>query len=84
MDVEPELKPRRRRGVRLTDLDRRKVYRIWHTGRRWEVLGAEGEADASGAPREAATGASDGVVRTVVGPEAPEAPHASRTEGPQR
>lgn len=34
-------KPRRKRGVPLKDLDRSKVYRIAHTGRRWEVLDAD-------------------------------------------
>jgi hypothetical protein len=37
--------PSRSRGVRLSDLDKSRVYRIHHTGRRWEVLGAEGEPD---------------------------------------
>lgn len=32
---------RRSRGVRLSDLDRSKVYRLGWVGRRWEVLGPE-------------------------------------------
>jgi hypothetical protein len=35
----------RTRGVRLGDLDRSRVYRIGYLGRRWEVLGVEGEPD---------------------------------------
>ncbi len=58
-------KPRRQRGVRLTDLDRSKVYRIGHTGRRWEVLGAD---DVFGAPEGVSgggTGASAEGASTV-------------------
>lgn len=40
----------RSRGVRLSDLDRSKVYRIGYTGRRWEVLGPEVAPAAPGAP----------------------------------
>lgn len=32
-------RPRRPRGVRLTGLDRSRLYVIGHTGRRWETLG---------------------------------------------
>jgi hypothetical protein len=39
----------RKRGVRLSDLDRGLVYRIAFIGRRWEVLGPEGAPDAGGA-----------------------------------
>lgn len=38
------------RGVRLSDLDRTKVYRIGYVGRRWEVLGPEDAADEGGGP----------------------------------
>lgn len=33
-------RPRRSRGVRLSDLDRSKPWVIGYTGRRWEVLGS--------------------------------------------
>lgn len=32
---------RRSRGVRLSELDRSRVYRLGWVGRRWEVLGPE-------------------------------------------
>ncbi len=76
-----EEKPRRSRGVRLNDLDRRKVYRIWHTGRRWEVLGAEGDPEAAGGPADGCTGVSAGGVRTVRAPGVPAVPDAIRPEG---
>lgn len=50
-------KPRRPRGVRLSDLDRSKVYRIGYVSerRRWETLGPEGQTGEHGADREART-----------------------------
>src|SRR5262245_12140522 len=38
----------RKRGVRLSDLDRSRVYRIAHTGRRWEVVGEDPDPDTGG------------------------------------
>jgi hypothetical protein len=38
---EPSAERPRGRGVRLNSLDRDLVWRIAHTGRRWEVLGPE-------------------------------------------
>ena len=37
----PDLEPRarRKRGVRLSDLDRSQLWVIGHNGRRWETLG---------------------------------------------
>jgi hypothetical protein len=52
--LRPE-KPRRARGVRLSDLDRSRVYRIGYVGRRWEVLG-EDRAGGTGASQMAAEG----------------------------
>lgn len=72
---------RRQRGVPLKTLDRTKVYRIWHTGRRWEVLGAEGEPEASRGTPDGRTGAVAGGVSTVRHPGEREYPDASRTEG---
>lgn len=64
----PEGPQKRSRGVRLTDLDRSKVYRIHHTGRRWEVLGPE-DAPAAGAGPVTCSGASadDAVASTATG-----------------
>lgn len=46
----------RKRGVRLSDLDREKVYRIGYTGKRWEVLGEDlGGARAAGADGDEAS-----------------------------
>lgn len=57
--------PRRQRGVRLTDLDRDRLYVIGHNGRRWETLGTLGDPDAvaplpARAPGASAEGASTG------------------------
>lgn len=50
--------PRRSRGVRLTDLDRSKIYRLGFVGRRWEVLGPEDASAASaGTDADGAQGA---------------------------
>lgn len=45
----PGLEPRsrRKRGVRLSDLDRSQLWVIGHTGRRWETLGTMAEVLAS-------------------------------------
>lgn len=55
---------RRGRGVRLSDLDKSKVYRIAFVGRRWEVVGAEGAPDSAGPAQGGVTDARDGVPRT--------------------
>lgn len=41
-------RPRKPRGVRLTDLDRSRLWVIGHTGRRWETLGPLDELAAAG------------------------------------
>lgn len=51
-------KPRRARGVRLSDLDRSKVYRIGYTGRRWEVLDEGTRTDATVPPPSGSVGAA--------------------------
>ena len=53
-----EVKPRRQRGVRLSDLDRSKVYRIGFTGRRWEVLDQGTRTDAPVPPLSGSAGAA--------------------------
>jgi hypothetical protein len=57
--ADPVQKPRRPRGVRLTDLDRSKVYRIAHNGRRWETLGPEVVSGSGADGGEPETGASE-------------------------
>lgn len=62
------------RGVRLSSLDRTRVYRIGYTGRRWEVLGPDPEPASGGAPeREAGPHAGAGRVsgEPRSGPHAP-------------
>jgi len=60
---------RRRRGVRLTDLDRTKHYVIAHTGRRWETLAdLEDFLDAIVALQLEADSAADEVPSTSVAP----------------
>lgn len=76
-----EEKPRRQRGVPLKTLDRTKVYRIWHTGLRWEVLGVEGAPESRGGPTDGCAGASAEGVRTVRAPWEPATPDASHPEG---
>lgn len=60
------------RGVRLSDLDRSRVYRIGFVGRRWEVLGPDVAPDAGAGPATAGdrAGARDEVPRPT-GPYAP-------------
>lgn len=66
MVSESEERPRRKRGVRLSDLDRAKSWVIAHTGRRWEVVGpVEGQGDAGGGLAGGGPpGAGDGVAST--------------------
>lgn len=62
---------RRARGVRLSDLDRSKVYLLAYVGKRWEVVGpAEGPA-AGAAARAPATPAASGAATEA-------APHVPR------
>jgi hypothetical protein len=49
---------RRSRGVRLSDLDRTKVYRIAYVGRRWEVLGPDDATAAGAGPATGGAGAA--------------------------
>lgn len=70
-----EPRPRRSRGVRLSDLDRSKVYRIGYSGRRWEVLGADPDPTEAGAGR---VGPDAG--RPEAARQGPPAPHASPDE----
>lgn len=56
---------RRQRGVRLSDLDRARVYRIAYVGRRWEVLGPDDAPAASAGP---ATGGDGGAKDEVLRP----------------
>jgi len=75
----------RSRGVRLSDLDRARVYRIGFIGRRWEVLGAEGDPEPAGSGTDAdgPAGADGGAASTVGAPHRARhaAPDASRPEG---
>ena len=71
----------RTRGVRLGDLDRAKVYRSAHTGRRWEVLGAVRAPEADAAP-DVAGSAGGEAPRTPAAPERAADPDAPRTAGP--
>ena len=63
--VERERQPRKR-GVRLSDLDRSLAWVIAYTGRRWEVVGpVEGHGgDVGDASEGGPPGGSDGVAST--------------------
>lgn len=76
-----EPKPRRQRGVRLSDLDRSRVYRIGFTGRRWEVLDAgTSRADAAAAPGARSESARPEAARPDHAPGRHRAPHAGPDE----
>jgi hypothetical protein len=69
------------RGVRLSDLDRSKVYRIGYVGRRWEVLGPDDAPDAGAGP--AVAGAGEAPASEARRPPAPYTPrHAAPAAQP--
>ena len=78
-----EVKPRRQRGVRLSDLDRSKVYRIGFTGRRWEVLDQGTRTEAAETSQGGSTGACGGAASTGEGLGRHRAPYGVPGEAPQ-